>query len=42
MQQTDNVTIRLIFKCGALSDEAVDCKPADTVWQTKASGDVVL
>ncbi len=37
MQQTDNVTIRLIFKCGSLSDEAVDCKPADTVWQTKAS-----
>jgi len=35
MQQQDNVTIRLVFKCGGLADEPVECKAADNVWETK-------
>jgi hypothetical protein len=35
MQQQDNVTIRIVFKCGGLADETVECKAADNVWETK-------
>ncbi len=33
--QQDNVTIRLVFKCGGLADEMVECKALDNVWETK-------